>query len=102
MNAYDIIRDAILNKRQIVATYQGCRREMCPHALGMKKGRYRVLFFQFAGESNSGLPQGGQWRCINLDELERISVREGPWHTGSRTTSRRQFCIDDVHVEAAY
>lgn len=30
MNVYQIIRQAILNKEQVLATYHGYHREMCP------------------------------------------------------------------------
>lgn len=89
---------AILEMKQIVATYQGRYREMCPHALGTKNGRRQALFFQFAGESSRGLPRGGEWRCIPVDELADVSIRGGAWHTDDRH-SQRQSCVDEIDVE---
>jgi hypothetical protein len=60
-DTYSIVRQAIIDKRQIVAIYDGHHREMSPHVIGTKDGRAQVLFFQFAGGSNSGLPPGGDW-----------------------------------------
>lgn len=101
MSAYQVTRNAILSKKQIVATYKSYRREMCPHVLGTKNGKNRVLFFQFAGGSSTGLPLGGEWRCVDLDELENVSSREGEWHT-ARTRSGKQTCVGYVDVEVAY
>ena len=42
--------------RQRSAIYDGLPRLLCPHVLGRKSGRLRVLFYQFGGSSNSGLP----------------------------------------------
>jgi hypothetical protein len=98
MGTYEIIRDAIQRKRQVVAYYKGYRREMCPHVIGTKGGRDHALFFQFAGESKSGLQPGGDWRCIDIDELEDVSSREGQWYTAP-THSRKQVCVDQVDAE---
>jgi hypothetical protein len=102
MPGYDIIRQAILNRHQIVATYDGYVREMCPHTLGIKDGRQKALFYQFGGGSRSGLGPGGSsqnWRCVFVDELTNVSSREGPWHTAPIHT-RRQTCVDQIDVEA--
>ncbi len=100
-NVYNIIRDAIQNKKQVVATYQGYVREMCPHVLGSKNGQIQALFFQFAGGSSSGLPPGGSWRCIPLDGLSNVSSRVGPWHTGSSHT-QEQTCVDNIAIEVVF
>jgi hypothetical protein len=96
-DAYSIVRQAILDKDQIVATYQGHRRELCPHVIGTKGGRRQALFFQFGGSSSSGLPPGGEWRCMPIDGLGDVTSRSGQWHTGAHT--RPQTCVDDVDVE---
>ena len=41
MSTYELIKDAILNKRQVFAIYKGYRREMCPHTLGWKGNKQR-------------------------------------------------------------
>ena len=101
MDAYSLIRQAILAKQQVIATYRGHRREMCPHVLGTKGGRRQALFFQFAGGSSSGLPPGGEWRCIPVEQLTDVSVRPGRWHTRTGHT-QPQTCVDVVDVEVAY
>jgi hypothetical protein len=98
-DAYSIVRQAILDKEQVVATYQGHRRELCPHVLGTKNGRRQALFFQFGGASASGLAPGGAWRCMPIDGLSDVTSRSGRWHTGPR--EQPQTCVDDVDVEVA-
>ena len=97
MSTYNLIRAAILNKQQVVATYNGHRREMCPHTLGRKGGRAQCLFYQFAGSSSSALPPGGEWRCIPIAGLQDVLLRDGPWYTGTSHT-RPQTCVGDVDV----
>jgi hypothetical protein len=97
--SYELIRGAILRREQIVATYGGHVREMCPHAIGAKNGRAQALFFQFAGGSRSGLRPGGGWRCLPVDSLSDVVVRAGGWHT-SADYAGPGTCIDEVDVEA--
>ena len=101
---YNLIRQAILNKQQVVATYQGHRREMCPHVIGKKNGREQALFYQFGGSSSSGLEPAGStknWRCIPIAGLKDVSVREGAWHSFSPHT-QPQTCVDRIDVEVEY
>jgi len=104
MSAYSLIRQAILNKQVVVASYNGYRRQMCPHVLGMKNGREHALFYQFAGGSSSGLgPPGSRnnWRCVFVDELTDVQVVDGTWHTAPNH-SRPQSCVGEIDVEVAY
>lgn len=100
-NAYDILRDAIINKRQVVCKYSGHSREICPHVIGMKNGRSQVLSFQFGGSSSSGLPPGGEWRCMEVDRISDAQTRDGKWHTGNRH-SQPQTCVDIIDAEVDY
>jgi predicted DNA-binding transcriptional regulator YafY len=98
---YQLFRQAILAKKQVVCIYQGLNREICPHTLGHTGGRERALSFQFAGQSSSGLPPGGQWRCMNLDEISHAELKDGAWHTGPAHT-RPQTCVKEVDIEVAH
>ena len=91
----DLIITAIQQQLIVTAVYQEKKRIMCPHMIGHKDGRLNVLFFQFAGESKKGLPPGGQWRCIHLDELSDVSIAPGQWHTGP-DCGRPQTCVDQI------
>ena len=100
---YDIVRDAIANKKIIVAEYQNHTREMCPHVIGLKNGREQALFYQFGGHSSSGKIVAGSpsnWRCLPIDGLSSISVRDGTWYTAGNH-SRTQSCIDWIDVEVS-
>jgi hypothetical protein len=95
MDVYNLLRNAILNKQHVLAEYKGLQREMCPHAIGWKNGKAHCLFYQFGGESRSGkiIPGSDKnWRCIPVDGLSIISVRDGEWHSVSGH-SKRQTCI---------
>lgn len=94
----DLIVTAIQERLIVTATYQEKKRIMCPHVIGHKDGKLNALFFQFAGESKTGLPSGGQWRCIHLDELSNVSIAPGEWHT-SPDYARPQTCVDQIIVQ---
>ncbi len=103
-DTYNLIRQAIVNKQQIIARYDGYPREMCPHAIGRKNNREQALFYQFGGSSKSGLGAQGSssnWRCIPVSGLKDVSLRDGQWHTASDHT-QRQTCVDDIDIEVKY
>ena len=95
---YRLFRTAILERKQIACEYDGCRREVCPHVLGYKDGAEKTLTFQFGGESNSGLPPGGEWRCFALADVLNARLREGPWRTGKQH-GQAQACVDIVDLD---
>ena len=101
MSTLDIIVSAIQQKLVVTAMYQEYERIMCPHVIGYKDGVLNALFFQFAGGSKSGLPPGGQWRCVHVDELTDVRAEPGEWHTGP-DHSRPQTCVDQVIAEVTY
>lgn len=97
---YRMIRQAILDKDIVVATYHGYVREMCPHVLGTKNGRLQSLMYQFAGGSSNGLEPDGSpanWRCVIVEELFNVSIKKsaGQWHTASNY-SRPQTCVNPI------
>lgn len=98
-STYRLFNQAIHERRQVICRYQDCIREVCPHILGHNKnGQEMALVFQFAGESNTYLPPGGEWRCLALTDVREARMRSGRWHTGPyhRTT---QSCVDTVAVD---
>jgi hypothetical protein len=100
---YRLLRVAVGGKRPIRATYHGRDRWFCPHRLGRNhEGQVRVLCYQYAGESDSGLQAAGSpanWRCIALEKLSRVELLEGAWHTAPNH-SRPQTCVAEVDVDA--
>ena len=102
MPTQGLIVTAIQQKLIVTAMYQGLTRIMCPHVIGYKGGtKLNALFFQFAGESKSGLPPSGQWRCVHISELSNVSIGPGEWHTGPLHT-RPQTCVDQIIAEVIY
>ena len=96
---YQIVRQAILNQQQIVCTYQGRHRELCPHIIGHTKGAERLLAWQFGGETGSRpLPAGGAWKCLDIAEMRNIAPRDGAWRTGS-SHQQEQSCVQDIDLD---
>ena len=98
---YNKLAEAIRNKNQVTFEYLDLKREVCPHTLGKKNGKNHVLAYQFAGESSRGLPEGGEWRCFDIDKITALQIREGEWFTGD-SHKRPQTCIDHIEVEVEY
>jgi len=96
--AYMLFREAILHRKQVICFYRGKRREVCPHILGHTKGEEKALAYQHAGESNSKLPPGGEWRCLVLSEVQDIELRDGPWHAGG-SHRKTQSCVEVVDID---
>ena len=98
---YALFRNAILDEQQVVCSYDGRIRELCPHIIGTnKRGEEVVLAWQFAGQSSGRLPQ---WRCLKLANVRDARTRQGRWHEGDshRTTQTCVSAIDldiNVHV----
>jgi hypothetical protein len=102
---YAMIREAILNKDIVIASYHSYVREMCPHVIGKKKGHAQALLYQFAGESSGGLKPDGSlanWRCLRIDELVDVSIKSaaGEWHSASNYASAAQHCVDEIDVKS--
>lgn len=93
-----MIREAMEKRQQVVCLYQGRLREVCPHTIGYKSGREKLLSFQFAGESSRGLPPGGEWRCMFIDQITDVEARDGEWHTRNDHL-QPQTCVDEVDFE---
>jgi hypothetical protein len=82
---YILFRNAILAEQQVVCTYGGRARELCPHIIGTNKdGEEAVLAWQFAGESSGKLPQ---W--LRNSQMSETRTRDGRWHGGSSHKTTR-------------
>lgn len=96
---YLIIRAAMEARQQIICDYQGYSREICPHCIGYgKDGREQLLGFQFAGGSSKGLEPGGQWRCMDISQMNNVHTRDGKWYTGI-THGEPQTCVKNIDLE---
>ncbi len=99
---YLLLRRAAACRQPVAAVYDGLPRLLCPHVLGQKSGRLRVLCYQFGGSSNSGLAVAseamGGWRCLAVEKLSQVELRADAWHTEPR--SPRQTCLDEIDFDA--
>jgi hypothetical protein len=95
---YALFEQAMRRRKQIVCTYDGYRRELCPIILGHSQGQEKALTYQFGGDSRSGLPHGGEWRCLFLSKAQDIQLRDGPWISGARHT-QPSTCVEDVDLD---
>ena len=95
---YRLFAQAMAKRQQIFCSYGGYRRELCPIILGHTEGKEKALRFQFAGESSSGLPPGGEWRCLFLARVSEVRFRDGPWHAGTSHT-QPSTCLAEVDLD---
>ena len=95
---YDLFVQAMVERKQIHCTYNGYHRGLCPIILGHSAGQEKALTYQFAGESESRLPPGGDWKCHFLAKVSNVQLRDGPWHAGDSHT-QRQRCVEDVDID---
>jgi hypothetical protein len=100
MSVYDTLRRAITFKQCVRVLAAGRSRDICPHALGVKDGRPRLLAFQYDGGSTSGLAPGGQWRAFFLHEIAMASPIDGVWQTGPNLLVKAEACLDRVEYQA--
>ena len=75
---YRLIWNAVSRRCPITATYRGRRRRPCRYRLGRNAaGELRVLCYQYAGESSSGLEPVGSpanWRCMKVERLSLVEL----------------------------
>ena len=69
-----------------------------PVILGHSQHQEKAFTFQFGGDSRSGLPRRGEWRCLWLSKVSDVQLRDGPWFTGS-SHSQPQGCVEVVDLD---
>lgn len=97
-STYALFAQAIAERKQVLCRYDGYARELCPVILGHSDGHEVALVYQFAGDSKSGLPPQGQWKCLRLAKASDVQLRDGPWRAGA-SHNRPQSCVDDVDLD---
>jgi hypothetical protein len=103
---YALFERAMLLRKPLHCMYGGHPRELCPIVLGHSHdGEEKALTYQFGGGSSSGLPRGGEWRCLWVSKVSGAELRDGPWIAGASHT-QPQGCVDvvdiDVNPESPY
>ena len=100
---YRLVWTAVANKQPLRAIYKELPRLFCPHRLGRNQAdQLRVLCYQYGGESESGLAPIGSpanWRCIVLEKLRAVELRQGSWKTAPNH-SRPTTCIIQADIDA--
>jgi predicted DNA-binding transcriptional regulator YafY len=98
--AWPTLEQALTERRPVRAVYRGSQRVVCPHALGWKNGRPKVLAYQVGGTSHGGLSTDPRqrWRCMFVDEIDDAMITDGPWKTADNY-SHDSNCIDDLEIE---
>jgi hypothetical protein len=92
---YQLIRQAILDRRCASALYEDYIRVFCPRTIGKdKNGAAVVEAFQYGGGHPDGLPSGGEWRCFDVDGLDWISVNGDAWHMGEESERHGERVVD--------
>jgi hypothetical protein len=95
---YRLFERAMKTRKRIACMYNGYPRELCPVILGHSQGEEQALTYQVGGQSRSGLPRNGEWRCLALSKVSHIQLREGAWRTGS-SHSQPQGCVEIVDLD---
>lgn len=100
------LREAIIQKQQVIADYKGHHWVMCPHAIGTgPNGNEQLMAYQFDGTSSKGdvkgLSASDKWRCLPIDGLTNVIVQDGEWHTGDNH-SVSNTCIASLDIEVSH
>jgi len=98
--AWAVLEQALTERRPVRARYHGAERLLCPHALGWKHGRAKVLAYQAAGETGGGplaADPRQRWRSMFVDEIEGPVIDDSPWRSADNY-SHQSNCIDELEV----
>ena len=95
---YRLFEQAMIERKQVLCDYDGYLRELCPIILGHSESKEKALTYQFAGKSTRTLPRGGAWRCLFLDKVSNVQLREGPWYSGDSHT-QPLTCVEIVDLD---
>lgn len=96
MSVFDTLREAIEKRRCVAMLAEGREREVAPLAIGFKGTQRKVLTFQYRGDSNSGLPAGGAWRCFPIDSIVWARIIDDPWQCGDYPVAKLEASFDYV------
>lgn len=98
--AWVVLEQAIVERRSVAVCYHGEQRLLCPHALGWKAGRAKVLVYQAERITTPGaMPAQGQpWRSMFVDEIAAPVITDDQWRTADNYTP---ICnnIDELEID---
>jgi hypothetical protein len=86
--AWNVLHQAITERRAVRATYHNRIRVISPHTLGWKNGRPKALVYQTAvlGPPPSHDPRG--WRSLFVEEIQNPIITDDQWRTAHNYTPR--------------
>ena len=84
--AWNILHQAISQRRAIRARYHDHQRVLCPHALGWKNGRPKVLAYQTAILDHTSTTDSSGWRSMFVDEIENPLITGDQWQSADNYT----------------
>ena len=96
-----MLAQALTARRPVQARYHGKDRLLCPHALGWKNGRAKVLAYQAGGATNQGVlshDHQQRWRSLFVDQIEDPVITDGEWESADNYTPASN-CIDELELE---
>ena len=77
--AWAVLEAALLRRCPVQATYHDRTRLLCPHAIGWKNGRPKVLAYQI----DTTTDPRHHWRSMFIDEIHDAVVTTHPWQTAT-------------------
>jgi hypothetical protein len=98
---WDLLDQALRQRRPVRARYHGQDRLLCPHALGWKNGRAKVLAYQAGGATTAGpLPADTtqRWRSLFVDQIEDPIITDDDWETADNYSYSRTNCIAQLAI----
>jgi len=94
--AWAVLEQALLERRPVRARYHGTDRVLCPHALGWKNARPKVLSYQ-AGPAGLPAEPRQRWRSMFVDEIEDPVITDARWETADNYSPATNG-IDDLEI----
>lgn len=96
-----MLAQGLIQRRPVTARYHGKQRLLCPHALGWKNGRAKLLAYQADGTTSHGAPATDprqRWRTMFIDEIEDPAMTDDPWQTADNYTPNSNG-IDQLELD---
>ena len=83
--AWEVLQQAITQRKTVKARYHGRDRLLCPHLMGWRNGRAKLLSYQASATGTIADPYQ-QWRSMFVDELDNLAITDAPWLTATNYT----------------
>ena len=84
--AWAVLHTALARRQTVQVRYHDRLRILCPHALGWKHGRPKVLAYQQAILHDTPAHDPRGWRSLFVDEITDAVLTHHPWKTPDNYT----------------